>query len=95
MKRLIKITVTQKLLEIDSDSYKGEIGKEVTTENYQWSDNKRDAIGKAMAEYLNIGLDNPHPTIKRSLLEVKETSMKIKFTDGETTNIVGFSFIAK
>ena len=95
MKRLIKITVTQKLLEIDSDSYKGEIGKEVTTENYQWSDNKRDAIGKAMAEYINIGLDNPDSVSKKTLLERKETSMKIRGYYKGIRAVIGFSFIAK
>ena len=95
MKRLIKITVTQKLLEIDSDSYKEEIGKEVITENYQWSDNKRDAIGKAMAEYINIGLDNPDSVSKKTLLEIKETSMKIGGYYGGIRTVVELSFIAK
>ena len=95
MKRLIKITVTQKLLEIDSDSYKEEIGKEVTTENYQWSDNERDAIGKAMAEYINIGLDNPDSVSKKTLLEINETSMKIGGYYGGIRTVVELSFIAK
>lgn len=95
MKRLIKITITQKLLETDSDSYKKEIGQEVTTENYQWSDNEKDAIGKAMAEYINIGLDIPNPASIRTLLEVKETSMKIESYYEGIRTVVGFSFIAK
>lgn len=95
MKHLIKITITQKLLETTSDSDKEDIGKEITTENYQWSDNKRDAIGKAMAEYLNIGLDNPYLDYTKEILEVKETSMKVKTTYDEFTCIVELRFIAK
>ena len=98
MKHLFIITITQKLLETNSDSYKENIGDEMITYNYQWSNNERNAIRKSMAdykEYLNIGLDNSSLTKKPSILEVKETSMKVKFTNKEITDIVEFSFLAK
>ena len=95
MKHLIKVTITQKLLETNCDKYKSKVGQEVTTENYQWSDNERDAIGQAMAEYLNIGLDNPDPVSTRTLLEIKETSLKIETSYKGVRYVAGLSFTVK
>ena len=95
MKHLFKVTITQKLLETNCDDQKGSIGQEVTTTNYQWSDNERDAIGQSMAEYLNIGLDNPDPTLTRTILEIKETSLKVESSYKGVKHVVGLSFTAK
>ena len=95
MKRLIKVIITQKFLETNCDKYKSEVGQEVTTENYQWSDNERDAIGQAMAEYLNIGLDNPDPVSTRTILEIKETSLKIETSYKGVRYVTGLSFTVK
>ena len=95
MKHLFKVTITQKLLETNCDDQKGSIGQEVTTTNDQWSDNERDAIGQSMAEYLNIGLDNPDPTLTRTILEIKETSLKVELSYKGVKQVVGLSFTAK
>ena len=95
MKDLFKVTITQKLLETNCDDQKGSIGQEVTTTNYQWSDNERDAIGQSMAEYLNIGLDNPYPTLTRTILDITGTSLKVESSYKGVKQVVGLSFTAK
>lgn len=89
MKRLIKVNVTEKLLDVDSYDSKEFIGQEHSMDVYRWSDNEEDAIGEAMAYCLNLALEN---STSLTLLETKETSIKIKREDCKTTWVMNLSF---
>ena len=90
MKRLIKVNVTEKLLDVDSYDLKEFIGQENSIEVYRWSDNEEDAIGEAMAFCLNLVTTDDSPSL--TILETKETSIKIKRENGKTTCVMNLSF---
>lgn len=89
MKRLIKVNVTEKLLDVDSYDLKECIGQEHLVEIYRWSDNEKDAIGEAMAYCLNLATEN---STSLTLLETKETSIKIKRENCKITSVMNLSF---
>jgi hypothetical protein len=96
MKRLIKVTITQKLLETERDDCKGSIGQKVIITRYQWSDNERDAIGQSMAKYLNEMLLNTNHSLNEVLLEVKESYLKFEFYCIKGfKHVMGLSFTAE